>query len=181
MSKVLFILKRKEHYGPYDPYPTPEPYPLTTDDMSGSGLMTGLYNSAKFVADMLNVNGIEAKIVVVTDNNDIDREVHDYKPTHVIIEALWVVPSKFSVLIKLHPTVKWFIRLHSAIPFLSNEGIAMQWIFDYTQYQNVAVSCNDIRLYRELDELFEIRQIEPSDKLFYQPNFYPLAAVDKHF
>ena len=63
----------------------------------------GLINSCKFVANALAKYGIEAKVVTVVDNNSIDREIHQYKPTHVFIEALWVVPSKFKELIPLHP------------------------------------------------------------------------------
>lgn len=55
---------------------------------------------------MLNRNGIESKVVVVIDNNCIDKEVTAFKPTHAIIEGLWVVPEKFDVLKKLHPTIK---------------------------------------------------------------------------
>jgi hypothetical protein len=77
---------------------------------------------------MLVANGVDSTIIEVIDNNGIDREVTKYKPTHVIIEALWVIPSKFEILTKLHPNVKWIIRLHSEIPFLANEGIAMEWM-----------------------------------------------------
>ena len=92
--KVLFICKKKKSSGP-------GPYTQV--------ISSGLLNSATFVNNMLVANGIESKIVEVQDNNDIDREVHSYKPTHVIIEALWVVPSKFEVLTKLHPDVELFI------------------------------------------------------------------------
>ena len=113
-SKILFILKIKQNYG-------------ATNDYS-IGLSTGLYNSAQFMNEMLIDGGFDSQMVSVIDNNDIDREVTLHKPTHVIIEALWVVPSKFEVLCKLHPNVKWVIRLHSEIPFLANEGMAMDWI-----------------------------------------------------
>ena len=92
MAKVLFILKRREDYNGII--------------HSQIGLSTGLYNSASFVNDMLKAYKIESNLAVVIDNNDIDREVSKYKPTHVVIEALWVTPSKFAVLEKLHPNVK---------------------------------------------------------------------------
>ena len=77
--RVLFILKRKEDY--------------CEEHFSHLGLSTGLFNSATFVNDMLQEENINTKLVVVVDNNDIDKEVTLYNPTHVIIEALWVVPS----------------------------------------------------------------------------------------
>ena len=110
-KKILFILKRREDYNGII--------------HSHVGLSTGLFNSASFMNDMLNDAGVESKLVVVEDNNRIDSEVYKYKPTHVIIEALWVVPSKFAILADLHPTVKWIVRLHSELPFLANEGIAL--------------------------------------------------------
>ncbi len=123
--RVLFFVKRKEDYN------------AITD--SHIGLSTGLYNSCSFVVNMLNEAGIDAKIEVVIDNNDIDREVTKHQPTHVIIEALWVVPTKFSVLTKLHPGVQWIIRLHSEVPFIASEGIAMDWIAEYSSYPQISL------------------------------------------
>jgi hypothetical protein len=81
--RVLFVCKQR-----IDSYGTP----------------IGLINSATFAARTLKNNGIEARVVSVVDNSFIDREVHAYKPTHVIIEALWVTPIKFYELLPLHPT-----------------------------------------------------------------------------
>ncbi len=150
--KVLFICKKKKSSGP-------GPYTQV--------ISSGLLNSATFVNNMLVANGIESKIVEVQDNNDIDREVHSYKPTHVIIEALWVVPSKFEVLTKLHPDVKWIIRLHSEVPFLANEGIAMEWIFGYMKYPSIIVSVNSRRIEKELNTVLP-------KPVLYLPNFYPV-------
>ena len=110
MTKVLFILKRREDYNAVV--------------HSNVGLSTGLFNSANFMNEMLQNMGIESNIEVAVDNNCIDRFVTKYKPDFVIIEALWVVPSKFSVLQKLHPKVTWIIRLHSEMPFMAGEGPA---------------------------------------------------------
>jgi len=150
--KVLFITKKKKSSGP-GPY--------------GQTISSGLLNSATFMNNMLVKNGIESNIVEVVDNNGIDKEVHDYKPTHVIIEALWVVPSKFEILTKLHPKVKWIIRLHSEVPFLANEGIATQWIFEYQKFDNVIVSVNSPRIEEELNVVLP-------KPVLYLPNFYPV-------
>ena len=109
--KILFILKkRNESWGCYG------------NGSAQGGYPSGLLNSATFVKDMLNDLGFVAELVEVVDNDCIDREVTKARPDIVIIEALWVVPPKFSVLAKLHPKVKWVIRNHSEIPFLSMEG-----------------------------------------------------------
>jgi len=135
MTKVLFILKRREDYN--------------SAIHNHQGLSTGLYNSASFMNNMLNDNGVQSKMVVVIDNNCIDREVTAYRPTHVIIEALWVTPSKFAVLQKLHPGVKWIIRLHSEMPFMAGEGMAMDWLGDYADFANVYIGVNAPRMLRE--------------------------------
>jgi hypothetical protein len=157
--KTLFILKRRCNYG--------EPsYPI--------GFTSGLYNSAKFVSDMLEHMGIESKVVEVVDNNSIDGEVASYKPTHVFIEALWVVPSKFEVLQKLHPMVKWVVRIHSNVPFLANEGIAIDWIKGYAKFGNVRVAPNS-RLCMD-----DLRAVIPEHKLVYLPNYYQFEPPTAH-
>ena len=147
------------------------------------GMSTGLYNSASFMSDMLNQSGIESKISVVVDNNNIDREVTKYKPTHVMIEALWVVPSKFLILTKLHPHVKWIIRLHSEIPFLANEGNALDWIGDYINFKNVSVAVNSPRIERDLRDFIRTKtgwtKKQIDKKITYLPNYYPQNYLDK--
>jgi hypothetical protein len=107
------------------------------------------------------------KMVIVNDNNDIDREVTSYKPDTVIIEALWVTPEKFGVLTKLHPNVKWVVRLHSEIPFLAMEGISIEWIKKYYKYTNVHVASNSLRACADLRCLI-------GEEVFYLPNYYPI-------
>src|SRR5258708_6598119 len=100
---------------------------------------SGLFNSTRFIVEALELCGHPAKIVEVTDNNDIDREISEFyshnchgrrKDMNVVIEALWVVPEKFDVLKQLHPRVSWWIHLHSNMPFLANEGNSISWIID---------------------------------------------------
>ena len=117
MPKALFIVKRKEGFSGASGY--------------SQEMRSGLFNSAKFVSNMLDRLGLDSKVVDVVDNNCINREVCLYRPTHVFIEALWVVPSKIEQLAKLHPDVKWIIRIHSNTPFIANEGVAIDWILGY--------------------------------------------------
>lgn len=137
--------------------------------------------------DMLYNFGVKSKISVVVDNNEIDKEVANFKPTHVIIEALWVVPSKFMVLTKLHPKVKWVIRLHSEVPFLSNEGMAFDWIGDYFAFDNVYIAVNAPRALKEIRQ-FIFSKYSPylshshvDNKIVYLPNFYPQDYAHKKF
>jgi hypothetical protein len=132
----------------------------------GTKKSSGLRNSAQFVSDMLVAAGVPSKVVIVTDNNDIDREVTQFQASHVFIEALWVVPEKFDILVTLHPNVKWIVRIHSEIPFLAQDGIAVDWIKKYVAHPNVFVAANSGRAVRDLNVFADC-------KVIYLPNFYP--------
>jgi len=164
MSKVLFVLKRKDDYN-------------SDVDSRHIGLSTGLYNSASFVNQMLNDAGIKSNLEVVVDNNSIDRVVTQHRPTHVIIEALWVVPQKFEILQKLHPTVTWILRLHSEIPFMAGEGMAMDWIGEYSRIRNMIIAINSPRMLREirayLKSMHSWTDKDVNKKVIYLPNYYP--------
>ena len=162
--RVLFILKRREDFHDCPSY-------------SQNGMSTGLLNSASFVQDMLIRQGIEAKTVVVIDNNDIDREVNLFKPTHVIIEAIWVVPEKFDILSKLHPKVKWIVRYHSETPFIANEGIAMSWLFEYAKKPNVYLGINAPRFLDEVRIMLKssgMSYVDIQQRVIFLPNYYPI-------
>jgi hypothetical protein len=125
------------------------------------------------VSEALNSVGEYTKIIEVNDNNDIDREVtafYEYQnglrlPMKVVIEALWVVPQKFDVLKKLHPKIEWCIHLHSNIPFLAQEGNAMEWLIEYGK-RGLTIIANS-------EESFEaLKTIVPTDQLIFLPNVY---------
>ena len=170
-SKVLFILKRRQDYHPIK--------------HSHNTMSTGLFNSASFVDNMLNDLSIDSSLEVAIDNNCIDRIVTKHKPTHVIIEALWVVPSKFEILTKLHPNVKWIIRLHSEMPFMAMEGMALDWIGDYITYPNINIACNAPRMLEEVRTYLRIKtgltKKQIKDRVVYLPNYYPQTYVQKEF
>jgi hypothetical protein len=151
-KKILFIVKKRTlpHY-----------------DTIGKTVSTGLLNSAGFVVKMTSAFA-SSKLVEVDDNNDIDKEVSLFKPDIVLIEALWVTPSKFDVLKKLHPNVKWIVRLHSDIPFLANEGIAFEWITECIN-KGILIGVNSSRIQKELSYVYD------SSKIIYLPNYYDLA------
>jgi hypothetical protein len=165
MARLLFILKKRD---------------ITADEKSQAysayGVSSGLKNSASFVVDMLNDSGIKSYIVEVADNNAIDREVSLHKPTHVIIEAYWVVPEKFDVLQRLYPRVKWIVRNHSEIPFLANEGNAIDWTLKYIEYKNVYVAPNSERTYKDTQSIVKTKLGKrAADKVIYLPNYYRVA------
>jgi len=170
-TQVLFILKRREDY--------------SQKLHSHRGLSTGLYNSASFVCDMLNDLGINSKLEVAIDNNCIDRLVTAHKPKYVIIEALWVVPSKFNILQQLHPQVTWIVRLHSEMPFMAGEGQSMDWIGEYSRFPSVILGINAPRMLNEVRNFLRVMRRWDNktldQRVWYLPNYYPQNYVNRQF
>jgi hypothetical protein len=154
---VLFLLKKREIISRSDDW--------RNDRTSRS---SGLFNSALNVAKIIP----NSEIIEIEDANSIDKYVYNLKPRIVIIEAFWVTPTKLSELHRLHPNVKWYIRLHSEIPFLATEGVAIGWIKSYCCINNVYVACNSKRAQKNLETITG-REIK------YLPNYYDLPAKTK--
>ncbi len=154
--KILFILKKRSKYG----------------------VSYGLVNSCKFVAKALKHYGIECVIEEVIDNNCIDSVCHKHKPSHVFIEALWVVPEKFHVLMKLYPKTEWYVRIHSQTPFLSNEGVAFQWLLSYQklarEHKKFHIASNAKMFVSDLKRSFNINAA-------YTPNIYLFEKKNYNF
>lgn len=147
---ILFILKSQQGSGGF----------------CGTSV-SGLTNSANLVADRLRDFGVHTKVSIVTDSNGIDKEVHDYRPRIVILEAIWCPPYKLKELAKLWPDVRWIVRIHSEIPFLANEGQAIDWLFQYKDIPNVRVASNSLRA------ISDLRDLNP----LYLPNYYPIHCL----
>lgn len=172
MMKILFILKRRDNYG----Y---EHWNKLNDNIEE--LSSGLVNSVKFIVNMINHRihkNVEAKYVIVQDNNDIDRVVYRFKPDIVIIEAFWVVPQKFEILKRLHPKVKWIVRCHSNSEFLANEGSAFGWLCDYLR-GGVYVACNSERAFTDFTYIARSIMVG-SNAILYLPNYYYMRPIAKH-
>lgn len=135
---------------------------------------SGLNNTALFLAEELHDNlHINTHFVACQDGNQIDKEIHHYKPTHVVLEAIWVTPDKLREIQKLHRKVIFTIRVHSKITFLAYEGNAVKWIKQFPTIPNVYVSFNAKETYED----FQI--CLPQDKLAWLPNIYKKIDSEK--
>ncbi len=167
MATSTFILKRREDYN---------------QDPSYSGsyqIATGMWNSAVFVSDMLNANGRPSTVEMVTDANEIDAVVTQLDPDFVFIEGLWVTPAKFAELLAIprHQPRTWVVRIHSEIPFLASEGVAMDWIAQYMNglvyvAPNAPRAHQQIQFYAERMNMPDLQQALGMVK--YLPNYYPV-------
>lgn len=145
---TLFILKKFYDYG------------------GRNQISNGLRNSCMFIVDLLNTEGYWAELVEAIDGNCIDRIVTQFKPARVVIEAIWVTPDKMAQLIRLHPSIEWTVRVHSELPFLANEGTAVEYLFAYLALGvevafNSEHTANDFRPFGDVAHL---------------PNYYPLLT-----
>lgn len=166
MIKTLFLLKQRTDYcsNIYSDY-------CEYGEYSNSGTMIGygLYNSAINIVNMLISNGILAETQFVIDGNYIDAVVHQKRPDFVFLEAIWCPPYKFDQLVPLHPYVTWVVRIHSETPFIANEGIAYQFLFEYLTKPNVYLAFNSQNIY---EEFLELVSPELKHRILYLPNYY---------
>lgn len=144
---------------------------------------SGLFISARLVSRMLEeVLGFKSTTVVAKDNNEIDKLVTEHKPTHVFIEAYWVVPEKFEILAKLHPNVKWIVRVHSEMPFLALEGMSMDWTMRLLDFKNVSLAPNSPRIFEDMKQIL-LQKYDAdfvNQRLVYLPNYYD-PTIDDHY
>lgn len=148
---LLFLLKKNYNYD------YPEYFPLKNS--------TGLFNSANFVAEALKKYlHQEVEVEICVDANEIDKYISIHKPNICFLEAIWVTPEKLEELVKLHSSVKFVIRVHSNVPFLATEGVAIDWIKKYIDIDNVSVAFNN----KETDTNFKLAGING----IYLPNIY---------
>jgi hypothetical protein len=146
---TLFIIKKFQANGGYD---------------QGSN---SLKIATTFVVDMLLLEGHRAALVEALNQNDIEPFIKELNPSIVILEALWVTPAKMAELRKLFPKLKIVVRVNSEIPFLTSEGIGIQWIAAFMKL-GVDVAFNSSQAQDDFKVL--------GDSI-YLPNYYPMRRL----
>ncbi len=152
MAKVLFLLKKNLKYG----------------DQFTQISKSGLLNSVRFLSESLKQNlGIETITEICVDGNEVNKFIHIHRPQYCMIDAIWVTPTKMAELSKLWPDVEFIIRVHSKIPFLSLEGVAVSWLKEYAAIgNNVSIGFNN----KDTANDFEAIGI----RCIYLPNIYEI-------
>ncbi|MDQ6864807.1 MAG: hypothetical protein M3044_13410 [Thermoproteota archaeon] len=149
MTKTLLILVKKNNVsGNY-----------------GSVKNSGLYNSSKALKAVLQSEvSVRCFIEICVDANDIDKYLSKFKPQICLLEALWVTPEKMEEIVQLYPKVTFFTRIHSRIPFLAQEGIAIEWIKKIGKIDHSYIACNNYQTHKDFKSI-NIPNI-------YMPNLY---------
>jgi hypothetical protein len=176
--RVLFVLKWRVI--PYGGYSWGWMDPSTPTNPSAKLLSHGLNNSCRFIVDMLNDAGAEAKLVQVADDNEIWKEIVAYDPTLVIIEAYWMRPKKLVDLEERFPGLPIVIRGHSSTPFLADDWMGFPWAMEYLALGGT-VGQNDPRHVDEMrflaQYLYGIERDEARRRVPFLPNTYPDRAT----
>lgn len=165
--RIAFLLRERNNY-------------FTDEEYSyGYFLNSGLLNSATLVMEMLRDRlGYTATLEQLPDANYIDAFCARWNPDIVILEAYWVTPDKLRELVPLHPDVLWVVRNHSSIPFLSLEGVVMDWSLQYIDIPNVILSNNDTRTNVHMAKIIQAMHPEwaagaINSNCLLLPNYYP--------
>jgi hypothetical protein len=71
------------------------------------------------------------------------------------------------------------------MPFMAGEGMAMDWVGEYSKFPNIIVSCNaprmlsEVRLY--IKAIHRLTDKQVAEKVIYLPNYYPQDYKSKKF
>lgn len=151
---------------------------LTKTRLDYYGNPFGLNNSADFITEALNESGYTTTYMPVEDGNSVDAAVTKSGAKIVLIEALWVTPEKLEELSKLHRNVTWLVRVHSNIPFLALEGMAIGWIKKMLKIPRVTVVCNNLQTSLELSAVLQ-EKIPHLPNVYLTPSYCPKKILER--
>lgn len=142
---------------------------------------SGLFNSAAFVVDMLNASGVAARLIQINGESEASGPILACKPTDVVIEAFFVSPATLNALTKTYPLVRFFIRSHSEIPFLSHDSVAMGWIAAYLNNPSMHIASNTARSVADLQNVAQAYfphwdRATVAARVVLLPNYHPVSA-----
>src|SRR5271166_1191114 len=146
---------------------------------------SGLFNSCAFVVDMLNAAGVPSQLIQIIDLASIDAAVQACNPTDVVLEALFIQPVTLAALANKYPLIHWYVRTHSEIPFLVQEGQALNWIYGYLLHPSISVAANTFRARSDLQIVVSgyfphWDQQTLDHRVLFLPNYYPTPAALPH-
>jgi hypothetical protein len=189
MSKALFILKTRDPYGSDYDMEMDFSYSYSQPAEASSGMSI----ACQLIADMLVENGREAVVVTISYPEDLYQILSSTSGvTDMIIEGLWLDPDYMAGLMTSFPTVRWSVHIHSEIPFLATEGIAMNFVVRYLT-NGAWIITNSARAHERLSWLARSAAGIPNSNrshTVYLPNVYtktflphvttPVAAGELH-
>lgn len=136
---------------------------------------TGLGVSALNTAKVLRANGINVVVRPVINLADLKQKIANEKPTHVVINALWLPTNDLAGLVLASSDIAFAILIHSNLAFLQVEAkgiVLLRQAIDLElgSVGNFAVAANSRNAVRGLQEAYEC----PAT---YLPNLYYLDST----
>lgn len=107
---------------------------------------SGLTVCLDMIAD--SIDGVTK--ISVDQTAQIDLAIQRFKPQKIIFQAIWITHDEIVRLQTKYPRKKFYVHLHSNIPFLSVEGYAFDKINEARKL-NLGLICNDRRAAMALD------------------------------
>jgi len=133
---------------------------------------TGLAVSAANTARVLRANGIHTVLRPIRDAADLEAQVLAEKPSHVVINALWVPTGALAELAHRYPHIAFAVLCHSNIAFLQAEPVGIRLLAEAVDLElesigNFRVAANSRAGTRGLEDAWECPAL-------YLPNLYYL-------
>jgi len=113
-----------------------------------AGEYVGLGVSSELTSQYMGEFGFNSKTFGVTDDNKIDKILHEQRPHFLIIKAFWVRKEKLELLAKKYKKTNFIVVSHSKPTFLATETNGFNRLFDAIElskkYKNIFVASNNI-------------------------------------
>jgi hypothetical protein len=91
---------------------------------------TGLAVSATNTARVLRSHGVNAILRPAKDAADLEAQLLAEKPTHVIVNALWMPTANLAALAHQYPHVAFAVLVHSNMAFLQVEPVGIRLLHE---------------------------------------------------
>lgn len=134
----------------------------------GKKPIQSLSDASNYAVQYIKKIGVDVSSVSISDYSYIEDVMDIYKPSHVIIESIFIPPVSFLKYMNLYRNVKWYIRIHSDVGFFFTETFGMPWIKDYqsiNENNNIFIAVNNQRFTETLNDILMFPVV-------YLPNLY---------
>src|ERR1700693_817921 len=140
---------------------------------------TGLAVSAQNTAKVLRNNGVDARVIPVRNAGEIEQLIINLKPTHVLVNALWVPTLDLNKLVFKYVDVNFAVLCHSNIAFLQAELKGITLLKDAADLElsavgNFNLAANSESAVKSLQDAWEAPAL-------YLPNLYFLDNTVQQF
>ena len=103
--------------------------------VSHTGLGVSCINTAK----VLRANSINAIVMPIKNAADLAGVLLAQKPSHVVINALWMPTADLSALVQVNPHIQFAVVCHSNIAFLQVEPNGLRLLQDAVRLEQTAI------------------------------------------